>query len=478
MRNLFWIFTLFIGVGLGGACAWYFANSQPDSNTHSLPVELKQPNLSEEPSKAGSSHISAGEVVDVGFDDPTRAKPLSVVPEIVEISHPNSVVETGVVVAVETTVTGVSDVLAGAVETTIDIIEAPVADANDVFNIDSDKDAIAVLAFKTMGGANSFNKDTGDILCDAFVSEIDSDEYAVFERLQLKSLLEEKGFQASTLVDNPAGAARFGKLAKVRYVVLGSIASLGGHYHLSGRVVDCTSGKVGKRGWVVFSSMTQWPGKVPQLVNLLGLSAGSQSETSSGGTEFIDQGNELVDVVNPDADFAVSISTAQNKQTYLQGEYIQFVVSAERNCFVTLITVDSAGEMTLLLPNMWQTSAFVPGNIKLTIPSDEMGFRFPIRPPYGETTVKAIATLQPLLLSGVNAKGINEDGFVTLDKGVKAIGVEGVTPNPLVANDDVGLADLFSSTQWATAELIIITAKEKLEILSTPKILSEEIVTE
>ena len=115
--------------------------------------------------------------------------------------------------------------------------------------------------------------------------------------------------------------------------------------------------------------------------------------------------------------------------------------------------------MSLLLPNKWQKSAFVRAEKALTIPSKEMGFRFPIQSPYGETIVKAIATFSPLKLSGVTSKSIDNADFLKLEPDVKAIGVEAAPPEEYA--NITGLAKLLKPGQWTTDELIVMTASRR-----------------
>lgn len=459
MKTVFWVLVLVVGIALGGVCVWYLTDAGSGSVPVDLQADVDQPRLIAEPSKADSSHIPRGEVVDEPIEDNTEAERLLGEEQVVETTQPlqsNAVVEKTGEITEQTVETVRADL-----EETMEVIEASpaVAVVEEMVREVDTRPAIAVVPFKVMGDAFNFNKDTGDILCDAFVSEIDSQQYQIYERGQLASLLEEKGFQASLLVDNTTSAARFGRLAKVQFLVLGSVSNLGGQYQLNARVVDCSSGRLGKRGWVVFESMRQWPNKVPELINLLSLRSGTEG---SDPTLPIDGG--IINAINPEADFQVQIRTAENKQTYLEGEYIKFVVTAEKDCFITLITVDSAGEMTLLLPNKWQRRAFVRKGSSITLPIDEMGFRFPIQPPHGQTLVKAIATLQPLKLSGVNTKSIGDEGFVTLSRGVKAIGVEAIEGGDFSESISTSsISDLLKTRQWATDELVVITAKERDE---------------
>lgn len=459
MRKLLWIAVLLVGMALGGGSVWYFINGQSPEKSSNHQATVTQPRLIAEPSRTDSSHIPQGEITDKPIEEETEAQQLSGEPIPVETTQPLQ--PDAVVEKVDNETEQATEIVEAKAETAMEIVEAPEASVvQEAVNPVDKRPALAVVPFKIMGDAFNFTKDTGDILYEAFVSEIDSQQYQVYERGQLTSLLEEKGFQASLLVDNSASAAKFGRLAKVQYLVLGSLAKLGGQYQLSARVVDCTRGQLGNRGWVVFDSMRQYPNNVSELVNLLGLRSGTEYG-------FLDDTkNDVIGTINPEADFQVQIRTAENKQTYLEGEDIKFVVTAEKNCFITLITVDSAGEMTLLLPNKWLRRAFIRRNSPITIPpTDKLGFHFPIQPPHGQTMVKAIATLQPLKLSGVNTKSFDEEDYITLEKGVKAIGIEVVGSNTSpVYVDGISLSDLLKPGQWATGELFIITAKDKTEI--------------
>jgi len=326
------------------------------------------------------------------------------------------------------------------------------------------KPGLAVIPFELKGTINE--ADAGAILSDLLLSEIDSKAYRLFERSQLKALLTEQKFQESDLVSDAAKAAKFGKLAGIRYLVLGSLSRLGSEYHLSARVVDCETAEIGERGRVKFGSINDAADALPELVNVLGLRAGGEATRPGPGpgpdgpprkpaTPIT--GIDLIDADNPDATFKVTVRTAENKNEFVEKEYVSFIVEADRDCFVTLITRDSEGTMSLLLPNAWQMRAFVQKGKPVTIPAPEAGFRFPIKPPHGKTILKAIATVRPLQLSGISAAAINKEKFVELKQGTKAIGLEGDAAK--VQNNEGGhLHDLLKSDQWATATLVITTS--------------------
>lgn len=158
---------------------------------------------------------------------------------------------------------------------TADTSEPPVpSQADRKAGTPSGKRRLAVIPFKLMGPISEHDKDAGKIIANLLLSEIDSDQFELYERSRLKDLLNEQKLAYSDLLERNSLAVRFGKLAGIRYLVLGSLRRLGFEFHLSARVVDCQSGPIGARGWVSFQLLSHAPQKVPELVNLLSLRHG------------------------------------------------------------------------------------------------------------------------------------------------------------------------------------------------------------
>jgi TolB-like protein len=314
------------------------------------------------------------------------------------------------------------------------------------------KPGVAVIPFKLMGSIEQREKEAGHIVADLLVGEIDSDRYTLYERSQITSMLTELRFQATELVDDASKAVRFGKLKGVRYLVLGSISRLGNFRHVSARLVDCKTGHIVERGRVKMFSLDEADRKLPELVNRLGLREGAGIEHNVRL-----QANELLEAVNPDPQFHVEIRTAKGRNTFVEGDNISFAVRVSRAAFVTLLTVDPAGTMTLLLPNKWQQTVFVHPGTGVSIPKQGADFTFTILPPHGETLVRAIATLRPLKLSNVEAAWQNEQQFASsATKGIKAIGVEGAG-QAVAPGGQISLHTALKPSEWSTAEMIVIT---------------------
>jgi hypothetical protein len=322
------------------------------------------------------------------------------------------------------------------------------------------KEGIAVFPFKVIGNDPELGPDTGNILCDAFTLEMDPNRYEACEWSVVKEWIKEKGLWGSVEIDNIDSAAKLGVIMDVRYVTLGSIAHLGNQFYLSARVVDCKNGEICKRGKVVFSPFSQWPYKMPDLAYSLSFCSKAQSNIAQIKETDSAQNNSLINTVNSASSFAVSIKTMEHKQTYLEGEFISFEVFSEKDCYITMITVDNAGDMTLLLPNPWHKQAFLRACQKIIIPSSEMKFKLPIQPPHGETLVKVIATEQPLQLSGVDLASYNATTFVPLTSDVGAVGIGDKASEIQNKSSQIvkRISELLKPNQWATAELVIVTA--------------------
>jgi subtilisin family serine protease/TolB-like protein len=327
----------------------------------------------------------------------------------------------------------------------------------------SAKPGLAVIPFQLKGTINE--EEAGSILSELLLAEIDSKAYQLFERSQIQSLLKEQKFQETDLVNDARVAAKFGRLAGIRYLVLGSLSRLGTTYHLTARVVDCEDGSIGERGSVKFNTIDAAPDKLPELVNLLSLRKGQVidgDDETPGENDAPPKQVDLIDAENPDALFAVTVKTREGKDTFVEGETVSFEITADRDCFLTLLTRDSEGSVTLLLPNAWQRRAFVRKGQKIMIPSEDAGFTFPIQAPHGKTKLRVIASTKPIQLAGVDAQRMMKEKFVALPDGAKAIGVAG-DPEAAAVGDGAGLAKFLKPEEWASASLIIATSRERVQ---------------
>ncbi|HKB00873.1 MAG TPA: tetratricopeptide repeat protein, partial [Gemmataceae bacterium] len=92
--------------------------------------------------------------------------------------------------------------------------------------------------------------------------------FDVVERGQVRALLEEMKLDQEALSVNDTGRTEFGRLAKARYVVLGSVSRLGG-IHVNARLVDTQTGLVVQTARIVASTPEDMSNRLPALGRML-----------------------------------------------------------------------------------------------------------------------------------------------------------------------------------------------------------------
>ncbi len=360
---------------------------------------------------------------------------------------------------------------------------------------------IAVVPFRVLGKVPAWlRQDANQIIAEQFISAIDTDRYTLIERSQISKIVEEKYLQLSDLVESATVASQIGKLAGVRFLVIGSLARLEWNYVLTARVVDCQGGgKIHGRGKITFRSIDQMPRKMDQLANLLGLRVGGiemalgEPEGAEGPGELGGPGepgagvverigaerawamtdNQLINVTNPNATFSLDLQLLPSQREFVEGDKMSFVVRTTRRCFVTLLSIDPQGNVSVLFPNRWQQGRenLVEAGTSKEIPPTEAGFRFLASSPHGETLIKAIGTLRPLRFQSQAIKGPDQPLFQNLGN-LKELNAKGLLAkadysNAVGSNLPQGegrkmLDALYSHTGWASTQLVIVTHRQKL----------------
>lgn len=92
--------------------------------------------------------------------------------------------------------------------------------------------------------------------------------FDVVERSQARALLDEMKIDHVALYENETGRAEFGKLAKARYVVLGSVNRLGG-INVNARLVDTQTGLVVQTARVAAGTPQELTNRLPALGRML-----------------------------------------------------------------------------------------------------------------------------------------------------------------------------------------------------------------
>ncbi|MDY6988915.1 MAG: TIR domain-containing protein [Thermodesulfobacteriota bacterium] len=128
--------------------------------------------------------------------------------------------------------------------------------------------------------------------------------------------------------------------------------------------------------------------------------------------QYTNMKRELARIKPPKPSFGVEVwvtdhdLTDRNRVDFKLGEKIQFGVTAERDCYILLINLDSEGNLQIIYPNKYHRypSKVVRENMPFFIPDERMlgkGFEFGFTAPAGEETVKVIATTSPLDLAAL-----------------------------------------------------------------------------
>lgn len=289
-------------------------------------------------------------------------------------------------------------------------------------------------------------------LVDQLLAQVKPGVYELFDRARLSTMMVEQNVFPADLARDNAAAIHFGQDAGVRYLVIGALVREQAT-DLSAELLDCQAGQVVAHATAHFAKEEQAAGAMATLAADLKLRDDHPPTPQAK--------DDLLSAVN-DA-FKVTLQVLPAKAVYVEGDEISMMISANQDCYLTLVTRDSQGQQTYLLPNPWQLGqAHVKAGEPLSVPPKGAGFRFPIIPPHGQTLVKVVATRRELKLSEVDmarlkaeAEGTAEKNFVPAAHGARAIGVVGdeVPVKPAGAP----LHELLGPRDWATAEVTFFT---------------------
>ncbi len=305
---------------------------------------------------------------------------------------------------------------------------------------------LAVPRFAVTGDAARGDAAVGESLASLMLSAINTPRYERCVRTRLRDILQEAKLQESDLVDRTWVVVQRGGLRGVRYLVLGELIRLPRGYHVKADLADCRTGQVVSSAWVAATSVDDAAARIPELASLLGLRDEAVAADGADGRSGAVRLAPLAGTMNASDALSITLRTSGNRRLYREGETISFALQANEDCHVTLLAIDSRGEMTMLLPNRWERNTQLRGGVATTVPGEGAAYRFPILPPPGPTRVKVLATRRPHRLSGVTPKSLQDEAFVSLSAKtlLEAAGGSG----------DV------NGVQVATAELTVIVEGE------------------
>jgi hypothetical protein len=134
---------------------------------------------------------------------------------------------------------------------------------------------------------------------------------------------------------------------------------------------------------------------VPVLVAALfaGVSAAAdEPETEPGGT----RGVLVEEIRNDQAAFYVRVDVDRPHRVYRGGDTMTATVKSDREGYLYLLYFMADDTIACLFPNQFQADNKIPASEVVVVPKPDANFRLRIGPPFGQETLKAIVSLQPL----------------------------------------------------------------------------------
>ncbi|MBI5038556.1 MAG: DUF4384 domain-containing protein [Nitrospirae bacterium] len=100
---------------------------------------------------------------------------------------------------------------------------------------------------------------------------------------------------------------------------------------------------------------------------------------------------QIFTIENSAAPFNVKVWTDKNR--FQIGEPITFYLSADRDCYITLLDQGTSGTLRVLFPNPYQRDNFIHAGKTYPVPGLEAGYEIRVDGPPGIERVKVIASL-------------------------------------------------------------------------------------
>lgn len=151
---------------------------------------------------------------------------------------------------------------------------------------------------------------------------------------------------------------------------------------------------------------------------------------------------DLLRAENPEQAFAVTLEPVDGTVRVPEGTPIRVRVTSERAGFLTLVSQDEAGRVTVLYPNRYAPGARLTAGEPTVFPA-RSEFRFVARAPFGREVLKALVTPMPLIQPEAAARIWRQSPMLRV-----------VGPPPTDAGTTLGGLD---GAAWGTASLALTT---------------------
>lgn len=102
-------------------------------------------------------------------------------------------------------------------------------------------------------------------------------------------------------------------------------------------------------------------------------------------------GQGLMDASAPSYGFGLQVTSDRKYPLYAVGEDINLSISVQRAAYISVISIDSDGAMTVVFPNKYQPDGHLDPGASLHIP-DPTHYRLTARKPAGCNLIKVVAS--------------------------------------------------------------------------------------
>jgi hypothetical protein len=149
-------------------------------------------------------------------------------------------------------------------------------------------------------------------------------------------------------------------------------------------------------------SSSPWNWSIP-LVVLVYIVLGTSGQGFCQTAAPVERAKQVVaearKIQNPNAGFEVKLWAEGDKKTFNEGDTIALKFTSSENAYLTLLSVATDGQVYKIFPNKWHTSGKVEKGKEYTFPPPEAEFVFRLKGPAGMEHIKAIASLDPIVVA-------------------------------------------------------------------------------
>jgi hypothetical protein len=81
-----------------------------------------------------------------------------------------------------------------------------------------------------------------------------------------------------------------------------------------------------------------------------------------------------------------------DKQAFINGDVIRFLINLDVDSYITVIYQTAEGQLVQLLPNQKEKNTLYKAGLFISVPSENVPYKFTIQPPYGKEKVWVFAS--------------------------------------------------------------------------------------